>query len=174
MKQKVEKIKIKKINLYMSAKILDIIYHPHPTLRCQAKEVSLARLEDPKFKQFVKDLELTMVKRDGAGLAAPQVNVSERVLVISQPDKKNIVMINPVITRRSYKKKIADEGCLSVVDENGEIYFGPVERHTKITCHYLDPKGKKKKIQADEYFSRVIQHEVDHLEGILFIDLLVK
>lgn len=158
----------------MSAKILKIIYHPHPTLRLKAKEVTLKRLQEPKFKQFLLDLELTMEKKDGAGLAAPQVDVSERVLIIAQPKKKNIIMINPVITKLSYKKKIAEEGCLSVADEKGDIIFGPVERHLKITCQYLDSQGKKKKIQADEYLARVIQHEVDHLEGVLFIDLLVE
>lgn len=157
----------------MPAKILTIIYHPHPGLRVKAKSVSLNQIKTIKFNQFIADLELTMEKKDGAGLAAPQVNISQRVIVIAQPKKKNIIMINPIITRHSYKKKVAEEGCLSIINEKGDIIFGLVERHLKITCQYLDPQGKKKKLQADEYLSRVIQHEVDHLDGILFIDRLV-
>jgi len=172
MKQKL--IKMKKNNLYMTPKILTIIYNPHPSLRLKAKEVPLSKLNNPKFKQLIIDLELTMKEKDGAGLAAPQVDHSERIIVIAQTNKKNIVMINPVITRRSYKTKIAEEGCLSVVDKKGDIIFGPVERHVKITSQYFDPKGKKKKIQADEYLARVIQHEIDHLDGILFIDRLAN
>lgn len=158
----------------MSPKILEIIYHPHPTLRKIAKEIDVNKINTASIKKFASELEATMVLKDGAGLAAPQVDVSQRIIAIAQNKKKNIIMINPVITRRSFKKQTAEEGCLSVIDENGNIIYGRVERHLKISCQYIDLQGKKKKLQADTYLSRVIQHEIDHLDGILFIDRLVK
>lgn len=157
----------------MSPKILDIIYHPNPILRQTAKEVDIEKINNPKTKQFIESLEATMILKDGAGLAAPQVGISQRIIAISQAGKKNIVMINPVITRRSWKKMIAEEGCLSVIDEDKNIIYGKVERHKHVTCQYFDQQGKKKKLQADEYLARVLQHEIDHLDGILFIDRLI-
>lgn len=158
----------------MSPKILEIIYHPHPTLRKIAKEIDTKEIKTPALKKFASDLEATMLFKDGAGLAAPQVNVSQRIIAVAQTKKKNIIMINPIITRRSFKKQTAEEGCLSVIDKNGNIIYGKVERNLKISCQYIDLQGKKKKIQADPYLSRVIQHEIDHLDGILFIDRLEK
>ena len=114
-----------------------------------------------------------MKKKDGAGLAAPQIGISERLVVISDRDNKTLILINPRITRRSWGKKVDEEGCLSVIDARGRIIYGKVERNKHITCQYIDQQGKKKKIQADERLSRVILHEIDHLDGILFIDRLI-
>ena len=83
-------------------------------------------------------------------------------------------MINPQITKKSWAKEIDQEGCLSVVDEDDEIYYLPVARHKKLNCIYFDEKGQRKKIEADKLIARVIQHEIDHLDGILFIDRAEK
>ena len=98
-----------------------------------------------------------------------------RLVVIN--DEKNgkiIFMINPKITKKSWGQEIDDEGCLSVLDEKGKIIYGPVSRHKKVNCVYLDERGEKKKIQAEGLLARIIQHETDHLDGILFIDRLEK
>jgi N-formylmethionyl-tRNA deformylase len=83
-------------------------------------------------------------------------------------------MINPKITKKSWGQEVDEEGCLSVVDEKGKIIYGPVSRHKKVTCIYFDENGDKKKIQSEKMLARIIQHETDHLDGILFIDRLVK
>lgn len=152
---------------------MDIVYHPSPILRQSAKKISENRIRSKNMQSFIADMISTMSAKDGAGLAAPQVGVSERIIIVNNKNKKNLVMINPVITRRSWKKVVADEGCLSVVNESGSIIYGKVERHKSITCQYFDEQGKKKKIKAEDYLARVIQHEIDHLNGILFIDHLL-
>lgn len=158
----------------MSVKILDIIHHPHPVLRQTAKQISEKKIRSKDMQKFITDMEATMLEKDGAGLAAPQVGISGRLIVIGQKNKKNLVMINPIITRKSWKKAIDNEGCLSVIDEKGEIIYGKVERHQSISCQYFDAQGKKKKLKADDYLARVVQHETDHLDGILFIDRLIN
>jgi peptide deformylase len=158
----------------MSGKIKEIIHHPNPILRKTSTPVPIKKISQKNFQQFLDDLEITMIEKDGAGLASPQIGVNDRVVVIFKPGEKQLFLINPQITKKSWGKKIEEEGCLSVIDDKGNIIYGPVERHKHVTCNYYDRNGKKKKIQADERLSRVIQHEVDHLDGILFIDHLVK
>ena len=157
----------------MSGKIRSIIIHPNPLLRQIAEAVPENKIKQPEFQQLLADMEETMREKDGAGLAAPQVGASLRTVVIADKDNKNLLLINPQITRRSWGKAIGEEGCLSVLDSHGRIIYGRVERHKHVTCQYFDKQGKKKKIQADERLSRVIQHELDHLDGILFIDRLI-
>ena len=153
------------------AKKLDIITHPNPILRQKSTEISKEQLLDKKMKALLADMELTMKKRDGAGLAAPQIGLNIRLIVISH-DKKTLFLINPKITKKSWAREIEEEGCLSVVNAKGEIIYAPVSRHKKINCLYLDEKGKQKTLAAEKLLARVIQHEVDHLDGILFIDRL--
>lgn len=127
------------------------------------------------MKQLLLDMEHTMKELDGAGLAAPQIGLNIRLIVINdEKANRTIFMINPKITKKSWGQEIDEEGCLSVLDDQGKIIYGRVSRHKKVTCNYYDENGDKKKIQADRMLSRIIQHETDHLEGILFIDLLVK
>jgi len=154
-------------------KELDIIYNPHPLLRKKSQELDLNLLKDPEFKKWLGDLELTMLEKDGAGLAAPQVGKNIRVFVITQ-EKKSLFLINPRITKKSWGKIIDEEGCLSVVNEKGELIFGRVARHKKINVSFYNEKGNLKKMVADKFLARVIQHENDHLDGVLFIDKLEK
>ena len=154
-------------------KQLDIILHPNSILRKKSEELDLEKLKDPEFKEWLKNLEDTMVTKDGAGLAAPQVGKHLRIFVVAH-EGKNIFFINPKITKRSWGKIIDDEGCLSVLDKKGEIIYAKVSRHKKVNCSYYDEKGKLQKISADKFLARVIQHENDHLDGILFIDRIEK
>lgn len=156
-------------------KILDITKYPSEDLRKKSVEINSTDFKKAEMKKLMADMEHTMKKLDGAGLAAPQIGMNIRLVVIhDEATKKTIFMLNPKITKKSWGQEIDEEGCLSVVDEKGEIIYGPVSRHKKVTCMYFDELGEKKKIQAEKMLARIIQHEVDHLDGILFIDRLVK
>lgn len=156
-------------------KILDIIKYPSEDLRKKSIEINEADFKKVEMKKLLADMEHTMKKLDGAGLAAPQIGMNIRLVVIhDETTKKTIFMMNPKITKKSWGQEVDEEGCLSVVDEKGEIIYGPVSRHKKVTCMYFDELGEKKKVQAEKMLARIIQHEVDHLDGVLFIDRLVK
>ncbi len=154
-------------------KELKILIHPHPTLRKKSQDIPEAELSRKDFKELLLDMEETMLKKDGAGLAAPQIGRNIRAIVIRH-ENKTLFLINPQITKKSWAREIEEEGCLSVLNEKGEIIYAPVERHKKINCLYLDRQGRKQKISAEKILARVIQHEVDHLDGILFIDKIAK
>lgn len=154
-------------------KQLPILINPNPTLRQISDKVDPKEIEHPDFRELLADMKETMIKKDGAGLAAPQIGHNIRAVVIHH-NGKVFFMINPKITKRSWAKEIEEEGCLSVLDKKGEIIYGRVERHKKVNCAYLDEKSRAKKISADKIMSRIIQHELDHLDGVLFIDKLVK
>lgn len=154
------------------AKELKILNHPHPLLRKMSIPVDLADLKNPKFKTFFPDLIATMLAKDGLGIAAPQVGENIRVFAMVYQTKP-IILINPIITKRSWAKVIDDEGCLSVLDEAGNFIYGPVERHRRINCLYYNEQGDKKKLVLEDLAARVVQHEIDHLDGILFLDRLV-
>lgn len=155
-----------------TGKILEIIHHPNPILRKVSQTISEKEINSKKIKEFAFDLEKTMLEKDGAGLAAPQVGKSIRMVAIRH-NNQTLFLINPKITKKSWGKATEQEGCLSVINDQGEIIYHPVERHKKVTCLYFDLNGKKKKIQAeDPMLARAIQHELDHLDGILFIDYI--
>lgn len=157
------------------SKILDIIKYPDPFLRKISAEVAEKDIKTPEMKQLLADMQYTLKELDGAGLAAPQVGKGIRLVLINDEKNRKILnMFNPKITKKSWGQDIDDEGCLSVVDKKGEIIYGPVSRHKKVTCIYYDENGDKKKIQSEKLLARIIQHETDHLDGILFIDKLVK
>ncbi len=155
----------------MEGKILKILTNPNPKLRKKSTDLDISELKDEKTKQLLADMKETMLKEDGAGLAAPQVGVNKRIVVLNH-EGDTLFMINPEITKLSYNKEVCDEGCLSVVNEQGEIYYRPVSRHKWLNCKYIDKKGKIKKVKARDSLARAIQHEIDHLDGILFIDYL--
>lgn len=106
----------------------------------------------------------TMKEKDGVGLAAPQIGENIRLIVISIKDGP-VCLFNPKITKKSWAKEWNEEGCLSVPGT-----YGKVKRCKKINCIYFDKDKQKTKIQALGLLSFVIQHEIDHLDGILFID----
>lgn len=148
--------------------ILKIITLPDPILRKKAKEISLKEISAGQLARLVSAMGKTMIKTDGAGLAAPQVGKSIRLAVVNSKDGI-ICLINPKITRKSWAKELDQEGCLSIPG-----VFGKVRRHKKIFLTYYDQTGKKVKRSAQGLMARVMQHEIDHLDGILFIDKAVE
>lgn len=153
---------------------LKIIVHPDKRLRQKSRPLTLKEVKSDSFRSLTEALVKLMLEKDGAGLAAPQVGESLRLIVIRKDFENNevIVMINPKISSRSWAKSVEEEGCLSVVDKKGQIMYGAVERAKKINCVYLDLQGQKQKLLAVDLLARIIQHENDHLDGILFIDKL--
>lgn len=110
----------------------------------------------------------TMYAADGAGLAAPQIGQNIRLAIIGKdaaPDQKDWVIINPKIIKHSWKRTRDEEGCLSIPGVKKEV-----ARFAKITVKTLDAKGRPLNFQAENLFARVIQHEIDHLDGILIVD----
>ena len=144
------------------SRLLPIIINPNPILR--KKSVEIKQIQAKQFQQLCLDMGRTMKEKDGVGLAAPQIGKNNRLIVINTKDG-HVCMINPEITKKSWAKEWGEEGCLSVPD-----VFGQVKRHKKINCKYLNKNGKEIKIIAQGLMARVIQHEIDHLDGILFID----
>ena len=123
---------------------------------------------DKRLRKFLDDMAETMYASEGVGIAAPQVGKSIRVCVVDvdrKEQKNRYDLINPVITFRE-GSVVDNEGCLSCPD-----LFGDVERAEKIRVEYLSRFGKKKTLEADGLLARCIQHEIDHLDGQLFIDI---
>ncbi len=114
-----------------------------------------------------------MESQRGVGLAAPQVGDTRRFLVMFDPDtKKYYRMVNPVITSRSDKTCKMEEGCLSVVDKTDTPIFADVVRPEAVVVEWTDDAGKKHTEKMTGYLGRIVQHEIDHLDGVLFIDYL--
>jgi peptide deformylase len=145
-------------------KILDIITNPNPKLRIKSKEIDINSIKSKDFINFCVDMEKTMIEKDGVGLAAPQVNNNSRIIIVNSKDGI-MCMINPEIKKKSLLKEWDEEGCLSVPN-----VFGKVKRHKSIKCTYLNKEGNRNNLNAKGLLARVVQHEIDHLDGILFID----
>jgi len=139
---------------------MNIVTYPNKILEKKTKKVKNPL--DPKIQKLIKDMLETMEKKGGAGLAAPQVGESFRICVL-QFEEEIFILINPKITSYSRDKEIGEEGCLSFPGK-----FIPVKRSAKIKARYLNEKGGEMKIKAEGMLARIIQHEVDHLDGILF------
>lgn len=134
-------------------------------LRKKCKPVEVV---DEKIKQLVDDMLDTMYKYNGVGLAAPQVGVLKRVVVIDIDDGNGpYVLINPEIIKEKGKQEV-DEGCLSFPNQ-----FAKIIRPAEVTVKALDRNGKEYQIKAKELLAQAISHEVDHLEGILFVDKII-
>jgi peptide deformylase len=137
-----------------------------PVLRERADRV--ARVDDA-VRRLVDDLFDTMRAAKGVGLAANQIGVARRVAVVDvgEDDPPALVLINPAIRERGDDTETAEEGCLSIPD-----IFGDVERPARIVVEALDRDGHAYRVEAHGYKARAIQHEIDHLDGILFLDHL--
>jgi len=143
---------------------LNIIKEGDPVLRKKADKVAKIT---PEIKQLIFDMGKSMKKAKGIGLAAPQVGKSIQLCLINT-ENGPLALINPKIVWKSLRKDIEEEGCLSCPD-----VFGLVKRSKGIKVKFLDENGKIKKFKAKGLFARVIQHEVDHLNGILILDKFV-
>jgi len=150
--------------------IKKILTEPDKFLRQVSKSVPKVTDEE---KRLMDDMLETMYDANGIGLAAIQVGVPKRILVIDLGKKENknmpLFFVNPEIIKKNDKLATYEEGCLSVPDQ-----FAKIDRPNKCTVKYLDYNGKKKVLDADGLLATCLQHEMDHLEGILFIDYLSK
>ena len=145
---------------------LPILRYPDPRLHTRARPVAEV---DDRIRRLVADMYETMLAADGVGLAATQVDVHERVIVIDTSEARNElhVLINPVIIARSEEMVFGDEGCLSVPET-----YDKVRRHAGVTVRALDRDGRMRDIEAEGLLAVCVQHEMDHLEGKVFVEYL--
>ena len=146
--------------------LLPILCYPDPRLHTVAKPVAAV---DERLRTLIADMLATMYDANGIGLAATQVDVHERLIVIDVSEQRNepLVLINPEIAWASEETQVGDEGCLSVPG----IYDG-VERASAIRVRALDGDGKERVVEAEGLLAVCIQHEMDHLQGKVFVEYL--
>lgn len=151
-----------------------ILQKEHPTLREISREVSPEEIGSDYIKNVIQDMKTAMHKEpDAAAIAAPQIGELLQIFIISKsvlqeeggPEVEDMVFINPKIIKRSRKKKLLEEGCLSV-----RWIYGEVWRNEKVTLEALNEAGDKVVYGAGGIIAQAFQHEIDHLNGILFID----
>ncbi len=145
-----------------------ILTFPNPILRQQAQKVSTF---DDSLQNLVSDMVETMYDAPGVGLAAPQIGESIQLIVVDitkeeAEEQESMVMVNPEITERE-GDQVDEEGCLSVLDLTASV-----KRSKKITVCYQDINGENQELTVEDRFAIVLQHEIDHLHGVLFIDHL--
>lgn len=154
---------------------LKLYEYPHPILHKKAERVTKI---DDEIRKLLDDMLETMYADKGVGLAAPQVGVSKRIIVIDTEQRdedgnykpgRPMYLINPEIIYKSEEKILFCEGCLSIPGQSAEV-----ERYESIKVRYLDYDGKEQEIEATDYPAVVLQHEIDHLDGILYIDRLSR
>ncbi len=145
---------------------LHILRYPDQRLHTIAKPVAVV---DERIRRLVDDMLETMYAADGVGLAATQVDVHERVIVLDTSELRNDprVLINPEIVARSEEMRVADEGCLSV-----PAIYDKVERHARVTVRALGRDGEMQEFEAEGLQSICVQHEMDHLVGKVFVEYL--
>lgn len=154
---------------------LKIYEYPHPILK--KKAVQLEKEEfNAELKRLLEDMLETMYAEAGVGLAAPQVGISKRVVVIDvEQDEEGgepgnpLYFVNPEIIWRSEEKVCGPEGCLSVPDQRAEV-----ERFAAVKVRYFTPEGEEKELEAEGFLAIAVQHELDHLDGILYIDRISR
>tara|TARA_B100001057_G_C22832831_1_gene944070 strand:- start:10 stop:534 length:525 start_codon:yes stop_codon:yes gene_type:complete len=148
----------------------NIVTEPDPILR--KKSLPLENVND-NTRKLLDDMLQTMYAAPGIGLAAVQIGVLKRIIVVDiskkEEEKKPIFLINPVITFKSKETSLFEEGCLSLPG-----HFAEIERPAKCKIEYINYNGKKAELGAEGLLSTCIQHEIDHLNGVLFIDYLSK
>jgi peptide deformylase len=154
--------------------ILKVAHLGHPILRMRAEPVPPEAIGSPDVQQLIDDMLETMVDEDGAGLAAPQVHVSKRIVIYGvesnprYPDADAVpltVLINPTITPDTTEQEEDWEGCLSVPDLRGKV-----PRFTRVEVSAWGRDGKPLRFKADAFHARVVQHECDHLDGVVYLD----
>jgi peptide deformylase len=150
--------------------LLPIITIPDPVLR---KEAAPVERVDQALLNLAEDMLATMYDAPGVGLAAPQIGILRRLIVMDpsrdEDAKSPLIMVNPVILELSDAMRVHDEGCLSIPDVTAEV-----ERPAIARVAYIDPEGKPQETTLEGIWSTVVQHEIDHLNGVLFIDYLSR
>jgi peptide deformylase len=145
--------------------VMPVIKMDNPLLHRKAKKVSKI---DDSIQKLIDDMVETMHDVGGAGLAAPQVGVPLQVVVIQVPDEEDVItLINPEIVKTSEESEMMTEGCLSLPG-----YRAEVKRFTSVTVRARDRQGKLIRIKGEELLAQVLQHEVDHINGIVYVDHL--
>jgi len=144
--------------------LLSILTDPNPLLRRRAAEVDAATLERLRRDGFLDRLTATMIAADGVGIAATQVGVASRIIVVLK-ERQPHCYVNPEITSRSTRETTDTEGCLSVPG-----VIGVVSRSNTVTVRARDARFRLVKVKCSGLLARIFQHEVDHLDGVLFID----
>ncbi len=146
--------------------LLPILRYPDPRLHTVARPVAVV---DDRIRQLVDDMLQTMYEAEGVGLAATQVDVHERVIVMdtSEQHDQPVVLINPEIVRRSPEMAVNEEGCLSV-----PLTYDRVERHARVTVRALDRQGQAFELDTEGLSAVCVQHELDHLMGHVFVEYL--
>lgn len=149
--------------------IREVLTMEHPALREKSKRV---RVFGPPLQQLIDDMLETMRDEPGIGLAANQVGVLQRVIVVELPEDeedpqsgKTYAVVNPKITKFGREEEIMEEGCLSVPGLVGDVW-----RSTEVVVTGQDTLGKRLRVKARGMLARVFQHEIDHIDGVLFID----
>lgn len=149
---------------------LPILVLPDPVLRKVAAPVAVV---DDRVRALAEDMLETMYDAPGVGLAAPQVGVLERLVVCDcageGEEPAPMALVNPAVTWRSDERKVHQEGCLSIPD-----YLEDVERPGRVRVAYTDLEGDRREVEADGLLAVCLQHEIDHLDGVLFIDYLSR
>jgi peptide deformylase len=143
--------------------VIPIRIAPDPVLRQKAKRV---RNIDASIHKLIKDMLETMHDAPGVGLAAPQVGVPLRVIVIGIPEQEDFALINPEVVKTK-GERVVSEGCLSIPG-----YVGKLKRAESVTVKGRDPSGKEVRIKAEELLAQALEHEIDHVNGILYTDRL--
>jgi len=154
--------------------VREVVIYPDKRLKTVSKEVERF---DAELHELLDDMYDTMIARNGVGLAAIQIGVDKRALIINvpledkdpehaQPKENTLEMINPVIIEADGKEKF-QEGCLSVPG-----FYEDVERHKHVIVEYYDRHGKKQTIEDDDFLAIAMQHEIDHLDGKVFVERL--
>ena len=150
--------------------MLKLVYAPDPILKKESLEIPQV---DEHHRKLIKEMYEVMYKANGVGLAAPQVGENLRIFIIDagarEEEKKPITMINPKLLSLGNEIVPYEEGCLSFPD-----HFAEIDRPDELTIEYIDENNNKKKLTTNGFASRIIQHELDHLNGILFVDHLSR
>lgn len=145
-----------------------VLTNPNPRLRERSKEIPIEEIKSPRMRQLIAELKVTMAVENGVGIAAPQTGVLERLIVVETAEGKQ-AFINPRIIRHSFRKINSEEGCLSVPG-----VFGIVRRHRSVVVEAYNEDAQPVTIRAMQFPSTVFQHEIDHLDGVLFIDKVIR
>lgn len=149
---------------------LKVYEYPHPVLKKKAEKIAVV---DDELRRVLDDMLETMYAENGVGLAAPQVGLSQRMVVIDiahdGEKPQPLYLVNPEIVWRSEETEICEEGCLSVPEMRAEV-----ERPASVRVKYLDYNGKECEILAEDFLAVAMQHELDHLDGILYIDRISR
>jgi len=145
-----------------------ILTHPDPNLRSRSEEIDVREVKTAEFQKFADDFAAFMVASDGVGLAAPQIGMKKRIIAVDEGETVG-VYVNPEFVKKSTAMQENEEGCLSIPG-----VYGIVERPKRVRVKAIDRHGRKITFDVSGFRAAVFQHEVDHLDGVLFIDKMTK